>query len=587
MIRNTMREGAGDLPGALVVSLPTPVAACHSGGVMFEGINRRTLLGLAAAAVVTTVVGCSDPGSEPPPRRPSVVMPDEDVTRAEPKDLRVGAGELRLQLRGLPSTWNPLHSDGPRASQTPIISAVMPQYFHFSARAEPTANPDYLVEAVASEDATQVRFELNPDAVWGDGAPLTSEDWVATWRAMSGQLGDVRRRTGLGWERITEVRADGATGVEFSFDAPFPAWPGLLRTPLRASAIGNSGAFNEGWSELAPAMQAGPFQVAQVTEDRVVLSPNMRWWGIEPALLRVTFKVMDDEDAAAAYSTNEIDVLEIDTDTQALTRAREVNNGTIRRAAGQTARQLLLNTASPQLADVAVRLAVLRSIDRDEIAVSDLSGLEPVTAHGNTIFTANQTGYVDHSELARFDPEAAGLELDAAGLARGADGVRTLNGQPWKLRVLLPEGDPLAENEGLQLQRMLSEAGAEVELVTEPEPRVRERLASGEFELAARLRTVDAMPTATVAARFDDGGDLAATALQHEGLAAELEALRQAPTLADQAAAANRADEILWREGACAPLYSAPQLVGVRQTVVNIGAMGFATVDWTQVGYTG
>ena len=44
------------------------------------------------------------------------------------------------QLRGLPSTWNPLHSDGPRASQTPIISAVMPQYFHFSARAEPAVH---------------------------------------------------------------------------------------------------------------------------------------------------------------------------------------------------------------------------------------------------------------------------------------------------------------------------------------------------------------------------------------------------------------------------------------------------------------
>jgi peptide/nickel transport system substrate-binding protein len=64
---------------------------------------------------------------------------------------------------------------------------------------------------------------------------------------------------------------------------------------------------------------------------------------------------------------------------------------------------------------------------------------------------------------------------------------------------------------------------------------------------------------------------------------------KQAEANLDQAAAnaaANQADALIWQNAMSLPLYQRPDVWAVNSKVANFGAFGFATIDWTAVGFT-
>jgi peptide/nickel transport system substrate-binding protein len=49
---------------------------------------------------------------------------------------------------------------------------------------------------------------------------------------------------------------------------------------------------------------------------------------------------------------------------------------------------------------------------------------------------------------------------------------------------------------------------------------------------------------------------------------------------------ANEIDTLVWEAGHSLLLYQRPNIVGVRDNVANFGAFGFATYDYTAIGFT-
>jgi peptide/nickel transport system substrate-binding protein len=53
-----------------------------------------------------------------------------------------------------------------------------------------------------------------------------------------------------------------------------------------------------------------------------------------------------------------------------------------------------------------------------------------------------------------------------------------------------------------------------------------------------------------------------------------------------RAAIANEADKLIWELGHSLLMYQRPNTVAVNAKLANVGAFGFASIDWTTVGFT-
>ncbi|PTT15987.1 peptide ABC transporter [Microbacterium sp. HMWF026] len=119
---------------------------------------------------------------------------------------------------------------------------------------------------------------------------------------------------------------------------------------------------------------------------------------------------------------------------------------------------LYANQSTPKLADPDVRLAIQKSIDREEIT-STLLGPEDKVAVSP--LASSTPFFTDLSDVLTYDPDAARTLLDDAGWAPGADGIREKGGD--KLSFLVTYWQ--SPKEVLELvQQQLREVGVDLQV---------------------------------------------------------------------------------------------------------------------------
>lgn len=105
----------------------------------------------------------------------------------------------------------------------------------------------------------------------------------------------------------------------------------------------------------------------------------------------------------------------------------------------------IANQTSPLGSDPAVRSAIAKSLDRQELTTLYGSGFAPATG----LLSPNTPYYTDLSSLITYDPAAAQKILDDAGWIVGADGIRVKDGKRLSLNVInsFPEQAELLQQE--------------------------------------------------------------------------------------------------------------------------------------------
>ena len=89
----------------------------------------------------------------------------QDINPQERDSLK--GGKLTLSVTNFAENWNPMHVDGNNYDYSQIREPMLPTFFDFDEAGVPTPNPDYVVSVeVVNEDPTEVRYKLNPKAVW-------------------------------------------------------------------------------------------------------------------------------------------------------------------------------------------------------------------------------------------------------------------------------------------------------------------------------------------------------------------------------------------------------------------------------------
>lgn len=303
-----------------------------------------------------------------------------------------------------------------------------------------------------SADKLTWTFRIRSEAQWSDGAPITARDVAFTYNLM---LRDPAARTANGNfvanfasvaapdERTVVIRTRAPQATMLALDIPIVPehlWAGVEDI----AEYGN---------DRMPVVGSGPFVLTEyVPEQFVTLQANDRYWRGRPAVDELRFVLFRNTDAAVqALRTGEVDLIGSTTGlTPAQFEALADEPGVARnRALGQRYLELVMNPGAatadgvligdghPALADVRVRQAIARAIDRDALVERVLLGFgQPGASIVPPAFPRYHWS-PPASARREFDLAEANRVLNAAGYPRGSEGVRAgPDGRELRLRLI-------------------------------------------------------------------------------------------------------------------------------------------------------
>lgn len=518
-----------------------------------------------------------------------------------PRDQLPDGGTLRWPLIAMPPNFNTGELDGTSADTANVVGALLPAMFNFDAEARATVNKNYLdsAELTARNPRHVVTYRINQNAAWDDGAPITTADFEAQWKAMSGSNPAYRIASSSGYDQIDSI-AEGADDREVivTFRRPYADWKALFSPLYPASTNNDPAVFNDGW-RAKPLTTAGPFRFESLdqTAKTISLVRNQKWWGDRPKLDRIVFRVIDSPAQVDALLNNEIDVLDVAADVNKLKRVEGAPGISVRRAAGPDFRSITINGTGEILKDVNVRRALGMAIDRAAIAKALVGPLgveaKPLQNH---ILLESQRGYRDNAGiLSSPDPNGARKLLDDAGWKLEGD-VRKKDGKPLAVRFVVPNGVASSNQIAELVRAMLDGIGVRVDVLPVPTQEFfKQYIVPGNFELTVFSFIGKPFPISSsrpsyVSPKPGKNGELDFQQNFARIGTPQIDALfDQATSEFDEQKAldlANQIDAAIWGEVHSLTLYQRPDIAATRSQLANFGAFGFASVIYEDIGFT-
>ncbi len=280
-----------------------------------------------------------------------------------------------------------------------------------------------------------VSFDLQPDAAWSDGKPVTCEDVRFTWQTVMNETYQIATR--LGWEQISEVECPAPTKVVIHFSTVYAPYMSriLAMPPLPAHALQGKD-FNTFWNDRFT-VSSGPYVFDSWQRGvRLTLTRNERYWrkGHEALADRVVFRFVKDANTLKMQlRMQEADVAFIPADTNLETELKATPDVRFAILPGAVMELLVMRVTKAPLDDVRVRQALAHAIDRKMITDVILSG---VVEPGVSPMVSTQLKVYDDSpyeQYAKPDPAKVKALLTEAGWTREGDGPWTKGGTPLTL----------------------------------------------------------------------------------------------------------------------------------------------------------
>ena len=324
-----------------------------------------------------------------------------------------------------------------------------------------------------------VTYTIRPNAVWGDGVPVTTKDVLFTWKV--GRA----RRSGFSniepYERVTkiDVHDDKKFTVhvnKFTCDYRTRYSIGVLPAHIETKNFANPAKYRikraYETDTTNPGLWYGPYRITEVTSgSHVVLEPNPSWWGKKPAFKKVIVKAIEKTSALSAnllsgdidYIAGELG-LTVDEALAFETRTKR-DFDTIYKS-GLIYEHIDVNHDNPTLKDRRVRRALLYASDREAISNQIFQGHQPV-ANGQT--NPLDTVYDPHVPKYSYDLVKAKKLLTEAGWALLRGGIRhNTKGDRLQFDLMTTAGNKSRELVQQVLQSQWRKAGIDIRIRNEP-----------------------------------------------------------------------------------------------------------------------
>lgn len=329
------------------------------------------------------------------------------------------------------------------------------------------------------KDGIAVTYTIRPDAVWGDGTPVTTRDVLFTW--------EVGRhpKTGVAsselYERITAIDvADDKTFTmhvnkrtcDYQGINDFTVLPAHIDAPNFADPAEYKTRSAYETDTTNPGLWFGPYRVTEVASgSHLVLEPNPTWWGEKPHFKRIIVKAVENTAALTAnLLAGDVDMiageLGLTLDQALAFEKRYGERYDIVYKPGLIYEHIDLNLDNPILRDRRVRRALVHAIDREAISQQLFEGKQPA-AHGQT----NPLDRVYYDGIPKYDhdPKKAAALLEEAGWQIGEGGIRRNGaGEPLQLEIMTTAGNKTRELVEQVLQSQWKQAGIDVRIRNEP-----------------------------------------------------------------------------------------------------------------------
>jgi peptide/nickel transport system substrate-binding protein len=400
------------------------------------------------------------------------------ATTREPETLHpvFGVGGMAT-VEILGALFEPLTVYDDRRQLRPFLATVIPTLANGGLRLLPEA------EARARGGRMESLWHLRPDARWSDGRPVTADDFVFTYQLI--RHADVPAISRETEERIARMEArDGGRTLAVLWKEPYafaheghrhlviprhveqPRFDALAdkkeyeRTPFNRQPVGN-----------------GPYRLAEWAFGRyLVLERQPYWHGPGPHLDRIIYRfVPEGETVLANLDTARLGAvspvaLDHDLAWQYDQRARARGDGTYVVEVAPSGLWWLhidFNLDNPVTADRRVRQALTCGLNRRAISAA-LFGEDLVA--DSWLPPLHEAAFPPEGrvtpDLPRYpyDRQRAVRLLEAAGWHPGPGGVRVTDGQPLRLVLTFPAGEPLTDRIAQLVQEDWRLLGVELSL---------------------------------------------------------------------------------------------------------------------------
>jgi peptide/nickel transport system substrate-binding protein len=325
----------------------------------------------------------------------------------------------------------------------------------------------------------RLTYTLRPDARWGDGVPVSTDDVLFTYevgRNPKSGVGDSEL-----YRRITHIEAKGLKTFTIEMDKLTFDYAGLddfelLPVHLERAAFTDPTQYRfrtlYDTDSTNPGLYFGPYRITEVASgSHIVLEPNPTWWGEKPAFRRIVVWAVENTAALEAnLLAGGLDMvageLGFSLDQALAFEKRHGDRFTVLYKPSLSFEHVELNLDNPALADKRVRQALLFGVDRDAISKQLFAGRQPVAASSVSPLDWVYTDDVQHYP---YDPAKARALLDAAGW-RGEDGGirRNAAGEKLTLDLATTAGNRIRELVEQVLQSQWRDIGVELHLKNQP-----------------------------------------------------------------------------------------------------------------------
>lgn len=556
--------------------------------------KRKALLASMAAATLVLASCGSGATSDSGPEARELSADMEavyDVNATERENLQDG-GNLTLPVGGLGPNYNRLTNAGNTADNTTVLSAMdAASIWKLAADGEFLINTDFAVSAeqeITEDGVQKLHYELNPDAVWNDGTPITWETYEHTVSIRNGEDEAYDLVSTLGYEDIESVeRGDDDYSFTVTMKQMYQPWQNLFWGNIIHPDLNDPDTFNNGFVDnIRNEWRTGPFELDTLdTAARVaVLKRNENWWGETPALDTLTFRAIESSASIPAFQNGEIDAVSVRTGPR-YAEIQGTANMEIRRGQRMATCGYIFNTEATNLNDVAVRKAIMQAIDRAQVVdiqFGDVNWTEDTP--GSWILMPFDENYEDNYPV-DYDVAAARQTLLDAGYV-GDEGIVTKDGVPLEVNLNSFGDDPTTNAMVQAVQSMVGEAGIQINIVNRGSGQFAETVGSRDFGFVNMCYTKNsADPTSSVKQFYST----ASGNLTGAGSAELDEKIAEVAQIEDAIERKTRANEVeaeaLGEFFHYLPMSNGPDITAVRTGLANWGPSLFESTDWTMVGW--
>lgn len=158
----------------------------------------------------------------------------------------------------------------------------------------------------SGEVAMTITYDINPDAVWEDGSPITAADFECTWQAALKTPGSISTS---GYDKITAVKAgDSDKQVVAEFSEVYAPYKGLFGGLVKKAAVANCEDIS---ADFATDMKFSGTQwkMESWSTEQVVYVPNENYWGSKKAGYDKLVMVPKVETQIPALKAGEVDFI--------------------------------------------------------------------------------------------------------------------------------------------------------------------------------------------------------------------------------------------------------------------------------------